>query len=101
LPGVLENGASSGPFGMIHTGSEFVLCLEGQLEYIVEDQKFILEPGDSLIFAAQLQHRWRNLIHAKTQVIIVISGFEFGERPSEFHIASQSQADAVRPMGSE
>jgi transcriptional regulator with XRE-family HTH domain len=97
----LENGASSGPFGMIHTGSEFVLCLEGQLEYIVEDQKFILEPGDSLIFAAQLQHRWRNLIHAKTQVIIVISGFEFGERPSEFHIASQSQADAVRQMGSE
>ena len=54
----LEPGASSGPTGMIHSGAEFVLCLEGRVEYIVENQTYLLETGDSLIFAAQFQHRW-------------------------------------------
>jgi transcriptional regulator with XRE-family HTH domain len=84
----LESGASSGPFGMIHTGHEFVFCLRGQLEYQVENQRFQLEPGDSLLFAAQLNHRWRNAGKTVTNAVIVLSGFEQGEHPSEFHIAS-------------
>lgn len=84
----LESGASSGPFGMIHTGHEFVFCLRGQLEYQVENQRFILDPGDSLLFAAQLNHRWRNVGKTVTNAVIVLSGFEQGEHPSEFHIAS-------------
>ena len=92
----LEAGASSGPFGMRHTGGEFVLCLEGRLEYEIEEDKFILEPGDSLIFGAQLQHRWRNVGSNSVKVVIVVSGFELGERPSEFHIASQVQ-ESISP----
>lgn len=84
----LEAGANSGRFGMIHTGHEFVMCLEGQLEYEVEDQRYLLEAGDSLIFAAQLQHRWRNPGKDLTKAVIVLSGFDSGERPSEFHITS-------------
>lgn len=84
----LESGASSGPFGMIHTGHEFVFCLRGQLEYQVENQRFQLEPGDSLLFAAQLNHRWRNVGKTVTNAVIVLAGFEQGEHPSEFHIAS-------------
>jgi transcriptional regulator with XRE-family HTH domain len=84
----LESGASSGPFGMIHTGHEFVFCLRGNLEYQVENQRFHLEPGDSLLFAAQLHHRWRNTGKTVANAVIVLSGFEQGEHPSEFHIAS-------------
>lgn len=89
----LEGGANSGRFGMTHTGHEFVMCLSGQLEYEVEDQRFMLEPGDSLMFAANLRHRWRNPGKSSTQAIILLSCFEAGERPSEYHIQSGDEAE--------
>src|SRR5512140_3197815 len=33
----LETGATSGQHPMVHTGHEFVYCLRGQLEYLVEN----------------------------------------------------------------
>lgn len=89
----LESRASSGPFGMLHSGHEFVMCLEGQIEYEVEKQRFSLNPGDSLIFAAQLRHRWHNPSQDKAKAIIVLAGFDQGERPSEYHISSVSRID--------
>lgn len=84
----LEPGGDSGPYGMLHSGSEFVLCLEGQIEYQVEGQHYILDTGDSLLFAAQLSHSWRNTGDKTASLLIVLSGFEQGERPSEFHLSS-------------
>lgn len=84
----LEAGGSSGPHGMIHTGHEFIFCLRGQLEYEVDGQNYLLEPGDSLIFAARINHRWRNSGSKVANAILVISGFEESERPLEFHAAS-------------
>lgn len=84
----LESGASSGPFGIVHTGHEFVMCLRGQLEYQVENQRFLLEAGDSLLFAAELRHRWRNPGKNVASAIFILSGFVHDERPSEFHISS-------------
>ena len=90
----LEVGGVSGPYGMLHTGSEFVMCLEGKIEYDVEGQKFILDPGDNLIFAAQHRHRWRNAGTTNAVAIIVLAGFEQGERPSVFHLTSGMRADS-------
>lgn len=84
----LESGASSGPFGIVHSGHEFVMCLRGQLEYQVENQRFTMEAGDSLMFAAELRHRWRNPGKNVTSAIFILAGFEYDERPSEFHISS-------------
>lgn len=84
----LESGANSGRFPMAHSGHEFVMCLRGQLEYQVENQHFTLEPGDSLIFAAELKHQWRNPGNTVTNAVFVLAGFEEGESPSEYHIAS-------------
>ena len=84
----LESGASSGPHGMLHTGSEFVFCLRGTVEYEVDGTTYDLEAGDTLIFAAQLLHRWHNPGSTVANAIIVISSFQEGERPGEFHLAS-------------
>jgi transcriptional regulator with XRE-family HTH domain len=92
----LESGGSSGPHGMIHTGHEFVFCLRGTLEYEVEEEHYLLEPGDSLIFAAQLVHRWRNPGNSVANAIIIISAFEDSERPGEFHLASMVSDSARR-----
>jgi len=89
----LEPGASSGPFGMLHSGSEFVLCISGQIEYEVEGQRFILQSGDSLIFAAQHRHRWKNSGKDVAQAVIVLANFEQGERPSEFHVSSSKKGE--------
>src|SRR5512139_3982188 len=80
---ILEPGATSGPHGLIHSGHEFVLLIEGQLEYEVEGQRFNFEPGDSLLFASRLLHRWRNPGKTPSRVLLVLSGFEQDEHPSE------------------
>ena len=81
----LENGAGSGPHTMTHTGHEFVFCLRGQLEYQVEKNIYSLEAGDSLLFAAQQKHKWRNSGGHVTNALIIISGFAEGEKPNAMH----------------
>jgi transcriptional regulator with XRE-family HTH domain len=97
---ILDAGANSGQFNMLHGGHEFVLCLNGLLEYEVEKIRYLLGPGDSLLFAAQLQHRWRNANKGKTSVLIVLSGYAKGDRPSEYHLTTGSDAIAGEQTGS-
>jgi transcriptional regulator with XRE-family HTH domain len=89
----LESGASSGPFGIVHTGYEFVFCIRGQILYEIENQQYPLEQGDSLLFGAELRHRWRNPGKTVTNALVLLSGFSEGERPSEFHIHSGMTED--------
>ncbi len=77
----LESGASSGLFNMSHSGHEFVFCLRGQIEYMVEREFYLLEPGDSLLFSAHLLHRWRNPGNTVSNVLILLSGFSEQELP--------------------
>jgi transcriptional regulator with XRE-family HTH domain len=81
----LESGAESGPEKIVHTGSEFVMCLQGKLEYEVEGKQYLLEVGDTLLFTARHAHRWRNATTIVTKAIIVISGFEGYEKPGAYH----------------
>jgi len=81
----LESGASSGPHGIEHAGHEFVFCLRGHLDYFVEKQVYRLEAGDSLLFAARLEHKWKNLGHTVATALIIISGFAEGEQPHAMH----------------
>jgi transcriptional regulator with XRE-family HTH domain len=81
----LENSANSGSRTMSHTGHEFIFCLRGELEYQVERQVFLLEPGDSLLFAAHLKHKWKNTGKNVATAIIIISGFEEGEELHAMH----------------
>lgn len=97
----LETGGTSGPHGMLHSGHEFVFCLSGNLEYEVSGEKFELESGDSLIFASQLMHRWRNIGKEPCSAVIVISGHEDNENPSEFHLASAKILDNLKNLENE
>jgi transcriptional regulator with XRE-family HTH domain len=85
----LESGAESGPEKIVHTGSEFVICLRGQLVYEVEGQTYTLEAGDSLLFAARLTHRWRNPGRTVANAIVVLSGFDEYEKPGVFHFPTE------------
>ncbi|MGE5463971.1 MAG: helix-turn-helix domain-containing protein [Syntrophothermus sp.] len=81
----LDNSANSGARSMTHTGHEFVFCLRGELEYQVERQIYLLEPGDTLLFAAHLKHKWKNAGKNVASALIIISGFEEGEDLHAMH----------------
>ena len=81
----LENGGGSGPSAMLHSGHEFVFCLRGTLEYQIENKIFLLEPGDSLIFAAKLRHRWRNPGNTVTSALIMLADFSETDRGLSVH----------------
>lgn len=81
----LESGGGSGPNAMLHSGHEFVFCLRGSLEYQVENQVFLLEPGDSLIFAAEFRHRWRNTGNTVVNALIILADFSETDRGLSIH----------------
>jgi transcriptional regulator with XRE-family HTH domain len=81
----LEPKADSGPAPIVHTGLEFVFCLEGRLSYSIEDQLYRLDPGDSLLFEAFLPHRWQNSGEVPSRSLLVLCPADEGDRPTERH----------------
>ncbi|WP_330110320.1 XRE family transcriptional regulator [Methylophaga thalassica] len=55
-----------------HAGTEFIYMLEGKLEYSVGDERFILEPGDSLTFHAEQPHRPETKLKMPIQYLAII-----------------------------
>ena len=69
----IEQNCSSGDGGMVHTGEEFALVLEGEIEFIIDGVRYQLVLGDSIVFKASLPHRWRNIYPGQTRVLWVVS----------------------------
>ena len=65
------------------------------IEYIVENEAYVLEPGDSLLFAAHLPHRWRNPGSKVTNALIILSGFLEDELPHAMHWKKSETEDAT------
>jgi transcriptional regulator with XRE-family HTH domain len=81
----LEPQADSGDTPILHTGIEFVFCLEGRIGYEVDGQTFILDPGDSLLFEAHLPHRWRNTEDSPSRSLLLLCPADERDRPDERH----------------
>jgi transcriptional regulator with XRE-family HTH domain len=56
---------------MAHPGQEFVYCLSGEIIFIVNDQEFILQKGDSLLFDSALFHEYRNTTDQNAELLLV------------------------------
>ena len=56
----LKPGASSGRQLMAHQGSEMIFVFAGQLDIEVSGVRYLLHPGDCLLFRGEQPHRWRN-----------------------------------------
>jgi transcriptional regulator with XRE-family HTH domain len=95
----LRPGTDSGEAPIVHTGHEFVYCLEGQLTYVIEDRRFVLEVGDSLIFEAHLPHRWGNAGPTPTRSLLILCPNDENDQPTERHFATGAESRAPRPEG--
>ncbi len=68
----LEPHAMSGERQVVHPGQEFVFCLQGKVEYLIDGQTYLLEAGDFLIFEATLPHIWRNPFAERAIFLLIL-----------------------------
>ncbi|NQX66386.1 helix-turn-helix transcriptional regulator [Paenibacillus alba] len=70
--GVLEEGATSGDVGVGHSeGEEFLHVQSGCIEFMLGNDRYILEEGDSIYYDARTPHRYKNVWKGETLVLAV------------------------------
>jgi transcriptional regulator with XRE-family HTH domain len=81
----VQPGAASTAELISHLGEEFVHCLEGEIEYRVDDQVYRLEAGDSLLFEATQPHAYHNASHIPAIVLIVFQAGQNHDLARQHH----------------
>lgn len=84
----LEPAAESGAAPVVHTGLEFVFCLDGCLTYTIQGQVYQLSPGDSLLFEAHLPHRWENTGSEVSRSLLIFCPKDANDQPVERHFST-------------
>jgi len=80
--------SGSGERQVVHTGHEFVYCLVGNVEYIIDGNVYPLEAGDFLMFEAHQPHVWRNTTDQEAKFLLVLQTPEESTEPVERHFSS-------------
>lgn len=55
-----------------HEGEEFIYILEGTLEFIYGEKKFIMEPGDNIYFDSCVPHGGKSIGDQKAKLMVII-----------------------------
>ncbi len=69
----LEPFCDSGEGGMVHTGEEFAMVLDGRLHFVIAGEEYQLEKGDSVGFKASLPHSWKNNSDEQARILWIVS----------------------------
>jgi len=59
-----------------HEGEEFFYVLEGEIEFIYGDERFVMEAGDSIYFDAHIPHTGVSKGDKKAKVLIIIYSYK-------------------------
>ncbi len=86
---MLQGNADSGRRQIVHTGREFVYCIEGHVAYTVDQEKYLLEAGDSLVFEAYLPHHWKNTDATPSRLLLVLCPMDERDHATERHFSRQ------------
>lgn len=79
---------SGGERQVVHSGHEFVYCLSGRIEYVIDGTIYLMEKGDILIFEAVLPHLWRNPFEEEAKFILVLQTPNASREPVQRHFSS-------------
>ncbi len=83
----LKPGMGSGDRMIVHTGHEFVYCLEGEIRFTIEEVDYLMNEGDSLIFEAHLPHRWENTGQDTSRILMVLFPADEKEDAGSRHVS--------------
>ena len=84
---MIEPGSGSAKDPITHPGHEFVYCLEGEIDYYVDEQNYHLGVGDSLLLEASIPHSWHNASRKPTIILLIF------QATLSNHLARQSHLD--------
>ena len=79
-PGITSDRA------VVHFGQEFVYCLEGETEYVVDSRTYLLQTGDSLLLDATRPHFFRNRSENRAKLLVVFQGNDHLSLARERHL---------------
>jgi len=69
-----DPGGGSGDQPYTHEGDEeCVVIIRGRMEIWVEDERYVLAPGDALTFSSRMPHRWKNVGRGKLTALWAIT----------------------------
>lgn len=68
----IQAGAKASKTPLIHTGQEFIYCLEGELECFIGSEMYHMEAGDCLLFEARQPHNWRNPSRDQVSKLLIL-----------------------------
>jgi len=83
----IEPGSGTENEPISHPGHEFVYCLEGEIDYRVDDLNYHLDVGDSLLLEASNLHSWHNASNKPTIILLIF------QATLSHHLARQSHLD--------
>jgi transcriptional regulator with XRE-family HTH domain/predicted Fe-Mo cluster-binding NifX family protein len=86
----LKPGTGSGDQLIVHTGHEFVYCLNGSIRYKIEQDEYHLTPGDSLVFEAHLPHCWKNSGEDTAQILLILYPSDEREKSGGRHFSPET-----------
>ncbi|THB80605.1 MAG: XRE family transcriptional regulator [Desulfobacteraceae bacterium] len=67
-----DSTVEENPVPLSHEGEEFCYCLEGEIEFITDDRKIRLTPGDSLHFYSNVPHVLRGVGPGNPKAVFVL-----------------------------
>lgn len=86
---------SGGERQVVHSGHEFVYCLKGRIEYVIDGQIYQMEQGDILIFEANLPHLWRNPFDDEAKFILVLQTPNSSREPVQRHFSNTPSVNHI------
>jgi quercetin dioxygenase-like cupin family protein len=86
---------SGGERQVVHSGHEFVYCLHGKIEYVIDGTVYLIEAGDILIFEATLPHLWRNPYEVPAKFILVLQTPNASREPVQRHFSSHPSVNHI------
>jgi transcriptional regulator with XRE-family HTH domain len=84
---IVEPGSGTSDSPISHPGHEFVYCLQGEIDYWVDEYNYHLEVGDSLLLEASNPHRWHNSSEDPAIILLIF------QATLSQHLARQSHLD--------
>jgi len=90
-----SHAGSGGERQVVHSGHEFVYCLLGKIEYVVDGSVYLLEEGDILLFEAMLPHLWRNPFETEAKFILILQTANASREPVQRHFSSHPSVNYI------
>jgi transcriptional regulator with XRE-family HTH domain len=66
-------GGGTGTDIVAHSGEELFYCMEGTVEFLINEETYVLRKGDSVHFKSELPHSWKNLGNRDAKILYVLS----------------------------